>query len=103
VLLLLLGTLSGVTGVFMGWLAWFGAVEPLPPEAAQKATETIQQATEVPCGICGQGVPLADLEIRYDCGFGCGRVFHSGCYRARASVARDDSCAVCGYQPQAGG
>ncbi len=91
--------IAGVLGVMLGWLAWYGAVEPLP-EAAVQAREVQQAAAEVtwPCGICGQAVTP---EVKADCVFGCGRVFHAGCYKARQSVAAGGGCAVCGYQPPA--
>ena len=44
------------------------------------------------------GVAVAQ-DVKADCTFGCGRVFHAGCYRARQSLADGGGCAVCGYQP----
>lgn len=90
------GFVLGFGAVFLGWLAWWGAVEPLPElmrvdpgeQAAQQAVAT------APCGICGLAVTP---EVREDCVHQCGQVFHKGCYAARVSVYRGDSrfCAVC--------
>jgi uncharacterized ubiquitin-like protein YukD len=96
------GFVIGIAGIIMGWLAWFGAVEPLPEvNRAEETLEAVQQASVAQCAICGGDVDLNDMEIRQDCGYGCGRVFHQGCYRARAAIAREGQCAVCGYQPGA--
>ncbi len=89
------GLIMGFVGVFLGWLAWWGAVEPLPREQQVQA-EVNQQAAGavVPCGICG-GEVTAD--VRWECQYGCGRYFHVGCYKARTAVYRGDErkCAVC--------
>lgn len=96
------GFLSGVGGLVMGWLAWYGAVEPLPERDLTEADlRQPDQVTVAQCAICGQNVDLMDMETRYDCGYGCGRVFHQGCYRARAAISREGQCAVCGYEPGA--
>jgi len=87
------GFVTGLVGIFLGWLAWWGAVEPLP--AVEKKVEVAQaQVVTVNCGICqGDVTP----EVRKDCPYGCGHVFHSGCHQARLAVHRGDSrfCAVC--------
>ena len=89
--------LIGMFGVVLGWLAWYGAVEPLPQiKAAQAAVDAAQAPVTVPCGICGGPVTP---EVLADCKYRCGRQFHVGCYNAREAVAVGDSCAVCGYQP----
>lgn len=91
--------IGGLFGVMFGWLAWYGAVEPLPKaQIAQVKAVQDAAAAVVPCSICGQGVTP---DVRADCMFACGRVFHVGCYRARQSVTRADGCAVCGYRPTA--
>jgi len=90
------GFVLGMVGIFVGWLAWWGAVEPLPAKAEEVAQ--VQEAVvAVPCGICGQDV-LPD--VRAECGYGCGQYFHSGCYQARVSVYRGDPrfCAICNTQ-----
>jgi uncharacterized ubiquitin-like protein YukD len=96
------GFFAGIFGVVMGWLAWFGAVEQLPDvnKIEQKEAARVQ-AQVAPCAICGQNIDLTNAETRQDCVYGCGRVFHAGCYRARASIAREGQCAVCGYTPGA--
>ena len=88
------GFIIGLAGIFLGWLAWWGAVESLPSE--EKKVEVAQQAqvVTVNCGICqGDVTP----EVRMDCSYGCGHVFHSGCHQARLAVHRGDPrfCAVC--------
>lgn len=96
------GFLAAIGGVIMGWLAWFGAVEPLPEAAFDESGEVAQvEAQTAQCAICGGAVDLADMDNRQDCVYQCGRVFHAGCYRARAAIAREGQCAVCGYQPGA--
>jgi uncharacterized ubiquitin-like protein YukD len=91
------GVIFGVFGVVTGWLAWWGAVEPLPPMAIQKIEDAPQQTLAVPCGICGQ---LVEPDVRSECQYKCGRVFHQGCYKAKIAVYRGDrsKCAVCGVQ-----
>ena len=94
------GLLAGMVGVVMGWLAWYGAVEPLPEERIEKMAQQFQEVREAPCGLCQQPVDLADASVRFDCVFGCGQVFHSGCYKARQAVSREGTCAACGYNPE---
>jgi uncharacterized ubiquitin-like protein YukD len=91
---------AGITGIIMGYLAWLGAVEPLPErvESGETALAVVQQSV-AQCAICGGQVDLNNAELRQDCVYQCGRVFHAGCYRARAAIAREGQCAVCGYQP----
>ena len=100
VLMFLLSFFAGLTGVFVSWLAWYGAVEALPRERIEQMVQQIQEVREAPCGICGQPVDLADPVIRLDRAC-CGQVFHSGCYKARAAVTREGTCAFCGYNPDA--
>jgi len=95
-LILAPGVVVGFFGVLLGWLAWYGAVEPLPKQVVDEAQET--EAAPIPCQICGGPVTP---EVRTDCPFGCGRVFHTGCWNARAAVHSGDTCAVCGYNPHA--
>jgi len=90
------GFITGFAGIFLGWLAWWGPVEPLP--AVQKTVELAQaQVVTVNCGIC-QGAVTPD--VRMDCRNGCGQVFHTGCYQARLAVSRGDPriCPVCNMQ-----
>ncbi len=91
----LVGFILGVVGVFLGWLAWWGAVEPLPAREVVVQEQAAQVVAVVPCAICGQPV---DPTVRSDCQHACGKVFHQGCYRAKAAVYRGDKskCAVCG-------
>ncbi|MFH1464436.1 MAG: EsaB/YukD family protein [Pseudomonadota bacterium] len=89
------GVLSGCVGVLVGWLAWWGPVEPLPPVEEVEAVQERHAVTTVTCGICGQQVAP---EVRQECPHGCGRFFHVGCYQARMSVYRGDAgvCGICG-------
>jgi hypothetical protein len=88
------GFVTGLVGIFMGWLAWWGAVEALP--AVEKKLEMANTAAIVtaPCAICQQDVTP---DVRTDCPYGCGHIFHSGCHQARLAVHRGDPrfCAVC--------
>ena len=90
------GLIMGMVGVMCGWLAWWGAVEPLAPLLpAQDGANTDNEAgAVVPCGICGQ---VVKSEVRAECAYRCGRYFHTGCLRARQSVYTGDPthCAVC--------
>lgn len=89
------GFVTGMVGALFGWLAWWGAVEPLPAEAPRAAVDV--QAAEVPmvpCGICGGGV---SPDVLQHCVHRCGQTFHKGCYQARMSVYRGDPrfCGIC--------
>lgn len=88
------GILVGIVGVLLGWLAWWGAVEPLPPAEAVQAEAARPEEALLPCGICGG---LVDPSVRGSCVHGCGQIFHQGCWRAKLAVYRGDPgvCAVC--------
>jgi hypothetical protein len=88
------GFILGMLGALVGWLAWWGGVEPLPPRQQQKVEQATQVVAMVPCGICGQPI---DAKVRAECAHGCGQYFHQGCYKAKATVYRGDrsKCAVC--------
>ncbi len=92
-----LAWLGGMAGIILGWLAWFGAVEPLP-KVTRAEVEEARAALQFPCAICG-GPVLEHAKV--GCVYQCGRVFHEGCYRTRQSMASGDACAVCGYVPAA--
>jgi len=95
------GLVFGLVGVMVGWLAWWGAVDPLPKRTAEEAS--VEEAVAVvDCGLCGQNV-LPD--VRAECPYACGRFFHSGCYRARIAVYTGDPslCGVCGVSIGSGG
>ena len=51
-----------------------------------------------PCAICG-GPVTAD--VKAECTFACGRVFHQGCYTAKNALGDGRACAVCGFVPAA--
>jgi hypothetical protein len=89
--------ISGTIGVPFAWLAWFGAVEPLPPVSRKEVADQVANVT-YPCGICGGKVTQ---EVKADCVYGCGRVFHAGCYEAKRALGDARGCAVCGYRPPA--
>ena len=93
------GLVFGVIGVMTGWLAWWGAVEPLPVRP-QTVEETVEEGSAVVvCALCGENV-LPD--VRTECPNGCGSFFHSGCYRARLSVLPHGQipCPVCSAEPR---
>ena len=88
----LIGLLLGVT---LAWLAWYGAVEPLP-EVTRAEVQMQEQVAVYQCGICGLEV---QPDVRTACQYACGRIFHVGCLQARTSVHPGPGCAVCGFQP----
>lgn len=87
------GLIAGMIGVMTGWLAWWGAVEPLPPAQIQAVEEAVV-AVNVPCHICGMEV---SHDVRHDCKYGCGRSFHTGCHNAKDKAYRGDPrlCSIC--------
>jgi len=95
---LVLGVFGGFFGVLLAWLAWYGPVEALPERTIAHVLAEEQEAV-YSCGICGLDVPP---DVRSDCIYQCGRVFHSGCYAARQSVWNKEGCAVCGWMPGQG-
>jgi hypothetical protein len=88
------GVLTGMVGVLVGWLAWWGPVEPLPEKVEDDAVQDAQAVATVQCAICG--LPVGP-EVRFECPHRCGRWFHSGCYEARMAVYRGDpgTCGIC--------
>lgn len=88
------GLITGMIGVMVGWLAWWGPVEPLPALNLQQAAPVAEVAAVVPCGLCGGNVTV---DVRMECVYGCGRYFHVGCHKAKMSVYRGDPrmCGVC--------
>lgn len=90
------GFITGLAGVLVAWLAWWGAVEPVPVQA-QAAAVAAGPAKAVPCAICGMPV-AADVMVL--CPHGCGKAFHVGCHRAKLAVFRGDPrvCAICNQQ-----
>lgn len=98
------GWVLALLGVLVGWLAWWGAVEPLPPRAeVQAAAELTQAPAMADCYICQQPV---DPAVSSACRYSCGQVFHIGCYQARtAAVGRQEEgkCEVCGQWTSASG
>ena len=65
--------------------------------STEPSAEGVAEAVAWPCGICGQ--PVAD-EVRAECRFACGRVFHRGCHDARKALVDDaGACAICGFRP----
>lgn len=84
--------MGGSLGIFVGWLAWYGPVEPLPETVTM--AEAAGSTVTLPCAVCGGEVTR---ELLAPCAFGCGRVFHQGCLRTRQSLHNGAGCAVCGY------
>ncbi len=94
------GVFAGMVGVLVGWLAWWGPVEPLPKLSEEEAAVQESQAVAtVQCAVCG--LPVGP-EVRQECPHRCGRWFHSGCYEARMSVYRGDPgiCGICNQPVQ---
>ena len=87
---------AALPGILVGWLSWYGAVEPLPEVTEVEALAASALVT-YPCAICSLPVEVTAVQ---HCQYGCGRVFHQGCFQARVSVAGTGGCAVCGYVPQ---
>ena len=85
------GYVTGPIAILVSWLAWWGAVEPLPMHVEE---EEQQQAEEFVCAICLQPI---DLNVDIVCEYQCGRHFHVGCHEARMAVYRgpNDFCGVC--------
>lgn len=90
---LLPGVIAGMLGVLTGWLAWWGAVEPLPP-VEYRPPEEVKTVGVVSCGICSRPVDPAVLS---ECVHGCGQAFHTGCFQAKKAVYRGEAgkCVVC--------
>ena len=88
------GLILGMLGCFLGWLAWWGGVEPLPAKDQQTVGQAPQVMATVPCGVCGGGV---EPQVRMECQHGCGQYFHQGCHKAKTAVYRGDKtkCAIC--------
>ena len=76
--------IGGFLGIVLAWLAWAGAVENLP-KLSPKQVKEAEAAVVWQCGICGGAVAP---EVRSECQFRCGRVFHAGCYRAKQAPDR---------------
>lgn len=90
--------IGGTIGILIGWLAWYGPVEPLPKVSAKETKEGEARVTW-PCAICGGPVTV---DVKAECQYACGRVFHQGCYQAKAALAPTaTSCIVCGFTPAA--
>ena len=88
------GFVTGLAGIFMGWLAWWGSVEPLPAAEAKTEMANTAAVVAVSCAICQNNVTP---DVRMDCPYNCGHIFHTGCHEARLAVHRGDArfCAVC--------
>jgi hypothetical protein len=90
------GWVLALLGVLIGWLAWWGAVEPLPPRAEVEAAAELNQGPALSdCYICQQPV---EPNVQTPCRYRCGQVFHMGCYQARASAAgrvEEGKCEIC--------
>jgi hypothetical protein len=90
--------IGGALGILLGWLAWYGAVEPLPA-VAPKEVKAAEERVTWPCGICGGPVTV---DVKAECVYRCGRVFHQGCYTAKNALGDGKTCAVCGFAPATG-
>jgi uncharacterized ubiquitin-like protein YukD len=87
------GIITGIVGLLVSWLAWWGAVEPLAKREAAPQAEAAQQA-QYACAICGGGITE---DMLAQCVHQCGRFFHKGCYQASAAAYRGPQgfCHVC--------
>lgn len=78
------GVLSGVVGLLVGWLAWWGSVERLIRKKNEVVQEKVQQA-QYSCAICGGAIKSTVLVT---CVHQCGRKFHKGCFTANKIASR---------------
>lgn len=85
------GIITGMVGLLISWLSWWGAVEPLIKRTAV-VREVVQQETVRICVICGGGVAP---EMLTHCSHG--QPCHKGCYTASATAYRgpEGFCHVC--------
>ena len=89
------GVLAGLIGVLFSWVAWWGAVEPLPENAflpAQQSHDHDDSNRLHECGVCGGGIQpnvLAQCQ--------CGKFFHQGCFTAQKAIYNGPPgfCEVC--------
>ncbi|MEC7983848.1 MAG: hypothetical protein VX278_01710 [Myxococcota bacterium] len=92
------GTMTGLIGLLLSWLSWWGAVESLPKreQVIEQEEEAVKQNI---CGICGGAVSDDVLVVGvHQCPhLPSPPVFHKGCYTASASVYRgpEGFCHVC--------
>ena len=87
------GYVLGVAVLPVAWLAWWGAVEPLPKH--RQVQEKKDETQEYICAICQQAI---SDDVLTGCKYGkCGRAFHVGCRQAREMVYRGPGsfCEVC--------
>lgn len=84
--------LGAASGVLTSALAWMGPLE-IVRGRADVVTMVTDAITAMTCGICATP---SEVEVSEVCPYGCGRVFHRGCLRARQSVAKGAGCEVCG-------
>jgi ribosomal protein L37AE/L43A len=87
------GMISGIVGILISWLAWWGAVERLIRKK-KEVTEEEEQQTQHTCVICGGAI---STNVLTNCVHQCGRTFHKGCYTASATAYRgpEGFCHVC--------
>jgi hypothetical protein len=78
------GVVSGVVGLLISWLAWWGAVERLIRKKKEVVQEQVQQ-TQFTCAICGGVIKPAVL---VSCIHKCGRNYHKGCFTANKIANR---------------
>lgn len=89
--------LSALLGMLVGHalahLVWMGPVEPVAPEGAAGAGAGGVAWVQHSCFVCREDVAVEVLAM---CRYGCGRVMHVGCQRAREAASTGNGCEVCG-------
>ncbi len=91
------GWILALIGALVGWLAWWGAVEPLPPRQEVEASST-EAASETHAGACYICQGPVEANVAMPCRHGCGMIFHIGCYQARAAASgrvEEGQCEIC--------
>ena len=85
------GIITGIVGLLISWLSWWGAVEPLI-KRKKEIQEEEKQAVQYVCVICGGSV--AENMLTY-CSHG--QPCHKGCFTASATAYRgpEGFCHVC--------
>ena len=85
------GIITGIVGLLVSWLSWWGAVEPLIKQK-KKVQEIVQKEVVQTCVICGGGI-ATDVLTHCSHGQSC----HQGCFTASATAYRgpEGFCHVC--------
>lgn len=84
---------GGVVGHAVAHLVWMGPVEAVEASSGSGARAMATAAVQHSCFVCRD--PVA-TEVLAMCRYGCGRVMHVGCQRAREAASTGSGCEVCG-------